>query len=85
MVFGSRGVAAPLGNTNDGSQEPARAGERAMNTVGMTTIELANRETGETATYPVTDLHCARMLAAEDHGGEPEDWLTSTEIAEEAE
>ena len=41
---------------------------------GMTEITVVNSETGETATYEVADIQCAQLLAAEDHGGEPEDW-----------
>lgn len=53
-----------------------------MNTQGMTEITLVNGQTSETATYTVADIQCARMLAAEDHGGEPEDWMTAEEIGE---
>ena len=45
-----------------------------INTHGMTTWNLKNEETGEIVTYVALDLRCAQMLAAEDHGGEPEDW-----------
>ena len=52
-----------------------------MNTQGMTEITLTNVETREQATYTVADIQAAQMLAAEDHGGEPEEWLTAEEIA----
>jgi hypothetical protein len=35
---------------------------------------LENIQTGDTATYEANDLACARMLAAEDHGGDEDDW-----------
>jgi hypothetical protein len=49
---------------------------------GMTEVTLTNIDTHATATYAVADVQCARMLAAEDHGGEPEDWLTADECEE---
>jgi hypothetical protein len=49
---------------------------------GMTEVTLTNIDTHATATYSVADVQCARMLAAEDHGGEPEDWLTADEREE---
>ena len=42
---------------------------------GLTSVKLVNRETGEAAEYTVADVECARMLAAEDLGGEPKDWI----------
>lgn len=41
---------------------------------GMVLWRLRNTETGEEAEYEACDLQCAQLLAAEDHGGEPEDW-----------
>ena len=48
---------------------------------GMVDVELENMDTGEVVTYEVADIQCARMLAAEDHGGDPEDWITN-EVSE---
>lgn len=47
---------------------------------GMTKIELTNVDTAQTVEYDCADIQCAQMLAAEDHGGEPSDWLTADEI-----
>lgn len=54
-------------------------------TNGMMTWELTNSETGEVVSYDALDLQCAKMLAAEDHGGDEDDWLTEEEVAELAE
>lgn len=50
---------------------------------GMTDFNLTNRETGEFVMYRALDPECAKMLAAEDHGGEPEDWRTQEEACAE--
>lgn len=42
---------------------------------GMVDFELENFDTQKIVSYECNDLQCAQMLAAEDHGGEPEDWL----------
>lgn len=43
---------------------------------GMTMFCLRHTESGETAEYECCDLACAQMLAADDHGGEPNEWHT---------
>ena len=40
----------------------------------MNEFLLENATTGQVVRYEALDLACAQMLAAEDHGGEPEDW-----------
>jgi len=44
---------------------------------GMVVWKLRNTETGVELQYEANDLQCAQMLAAEDGGGEPEDWLVN--------
>ena len=53
-----------------------------FSTRGMTEITLVNRETQQEVSYTVTDIAAAKMLAAEDHGGEPEDWMAREEIVD---
>lgn len=53
-----------------------------MNTQGMTEVTLTHADTREQATYTVADIQCAKMLAAEDHGGDSTDWLTAGELSD---
>lgn len=41
---------------------------------GMTIFRVRHIETGEEVEYECLDEGCARLLAAGDHGGDPEDW-----------
>ena len=45
----------------------------SINTQGMTKF-VAIDEDGNQYTYTCFDPQCAAMLAAEDHGGDPEDY-----------
>lgn len=54
-------------------------GKKMISKQGMTEFVLTNVESGEIAKYVANDILCAKMLAADDHGGEPEDWLTEEE------
>lgn len=47
--------------------------------VGMAIFRVRHIETGEEADYECLDEGCARLLAAGDHGGEPEDWERATD------
>ena len=42
----------------------------------FTEFRMANKDTGELYTCHCADLWCARMLAADDCGGDPEDWIS---------